>query len=76
MHRKYPALDRHERFYGFLSLVTDAVWLGKLCLAAFLFWVSLKWIGEVMGGSTAALFFYGLAQDGLAKFLSIFQVHP
>lgn len=76
MHRKYPALDRHERFYGFLSLVTDAVWLGKLCFAGLLFWLSAKWIGEVMGNSNAALFFHGLAQDAFAKFFSVFQVHP
>lgn len=73
---RYPALDRHERFHGFLGLVKDVGWLGKLSFGGFLYWVSFSWISEVMGGSTAALFFHGLAQDGLAKFFSVFQVHP
>lgn len=72
----YPRLDRHERFLGFLSLVKDVIWLGKLCFAGLLFWLSAKWIGEVMGNSNAALFLHGLAVDTVAKFLSIFQVHP
>lgn len=76
MHRKYPALDRHERFLGFLSLLKDAVLLGKLSFGAFLCWVSWQWISDIMKDSNAALFLHGLAQDSLAKFFSVFQVHP
>ncbi len=76
MHRKYPALDRHERFNGLLGLLQDIAWLGKLCFAGLLFWLSAKWIGEVMGNSNAALLLHGLAADAVAKFFSVFQVHP
>lgn len=73
MHRKFPALDRHERFHGFLGLVKDVVWLGKLSFAALLLWVSWSWISDIMKDSNAALFLHGLAQDAVAKFFSVFK---
>ena len=70
---RYPELERRERFNGLLSVVRDLAVLGKLCLGIGLFWLSMTWIGEVMGGSTAALFFHGVLTDFIHTVLHVFD---
>ncbi len=72
----YPELERAERFNALLDLLRDIGFLGKVCFAGLLFWLSMKWFGEVMGNSSAALLLHGLALDAVTKFFSVFQVHP
>lgn len=67
-------LARHERFNGLLDLLRDVAWLGKVCFAGLLFWLSAKWIGEFMHDMpTIPVFFLGVLEDCMATFLSVFD---
>ncbi len=72
MHRLNAPLERHERFTGWIGLLTDLKALAKFGLAGLLAMLAVNWFAESLSPAVVVVG-KGLISDAFHAVLSVFE---